>query len=106
MPRPANNLWYEAEIYDSPHFPKELLDKFSFRQTDCYELVFANGCFLPGYSSVPELDQGVVVTSLAQVLQDDNADIRACLESVKFADEMFGGYECAENSQPCHPARS
>ena len=61
--------------------PKELLDKYSFRQTDCYELVFANGCFLPGYSSVPELDQGVVVTSLAQVLQDDNADIRACLET-------------------------
>lgn len=61
----------------------ELLDRYSFRQMQCHELVFINGRFSADCSQVGDLDGGVRLQSLAEALQGDEAIIRSALESYR-----------------------
>jgi len=91
FPTPRNENWkytdirpivkrdFVAIVPGPGAVPMELLDKYSFRQMDCHELVFANGWFLPDCSTAQ--DQGVLIKSLAEVLKDDDTGIRTSLET-------------------------
>ena len=61
----------------------QLLEDFSMRGLNCHELVFVNGSCRPACAQVRDLEQGVILQSLAEVLRHDAAGVRPYFEQAR-----------------------
>lgn len=60
----------------------ELLDGYTMQAWDCHELVFVNGSCRSAYTHIRDLEQGVILRSLAEVLRHDATGIQPYFEQV------------------------
>ncbi|MBI4455259.1 MAG: Fe-S cluster assembly protein SufD [Acidobacteria bacterium] len=76
---PITSIPFKLEAYELDGLKREIIDGLRFADLQCERLVFVNGCYSPELSFVEESRDGIRISSLSRVLQQDAAAVEPYL---------------------------
>lgn len=79
----------------SEKFTKEQINKFLFKDFDCHLLVFVNGIFSEGLSSIGDLPKGAAVGSLRKLSNENPSVIDSYIGKLSRIDNAFNALNTA-----------